>query len=1326
MTKRLLHTVGGRAAIALVVAAAGSLSFGAAPASAAFAHAFTGTFGSATSTPADPYPLSNPAQVAVDNSSGGSAGDIYAPDPANHRVEKFDPSGNFLFMFGKDVDQTTGGDVCPEHNGDVCQEGTEGSGPGEFESPTFVAVDPTSGPAGGDVYIGDTSDAVVSKFDPSGQLIGSWGSGGQLTGFYGEINGLAVDLVGHLFVLGGEPFWYEQDGTLHSEITDPRGISPAGLAVDVEDHLYQVDGSPEVTKFSTTGEDLADELAPEYSPATGLEIDPTTNDLYVDYEGGVIDRFQFNCGEHCSPTEEFGSGNLNEAQGVGISGSSTIYVANTGDADIARFVAMVIPDVMTKPVSGLGSTIATLNGHVDPAGQGDITECFFEYGTTKSYTDTVPCSQGTPYSAATDVSAEVSELERFTIYHYRVVVKNEHGTYPGADHTFRTPGVPVECIVGEQFGEPLYEPCESFTIQPSTTQAGGHPDITLNYAFGNRDELEFPTDCLCQDPAKIRTSLPTGVIGNPHATPYCSRVDFATSSCSPSTQVGTVLINLFGSHFHEALYNLEPDPDQAGFFGFFAPLAESPIYTEVSARTGTDYGLDLTTVGIEHIIPPREIGYELWGVPADPSHNAARGGHPSDSEPIPFLDNPTTCTGTPLSGSLEIVAYDGGVSNATAVYPSTLGCDQLSFNPSLYAQPTTTATDSPSGLDVDLSVPQTVSPTTPSPSEIRATKMILPEGMSINPNAADGKTVCSDAEARIGSFASEEEAECPEFSKIGSATISSSALPGPISGFAYLGEPKSGERYRLILTANGFATHVKLAGMVEPDPKTGRLTVSFENLPQSPFSDFDLHFFGSERGLLATPTQCGTYPVMSTFTPWDSALPKQSSTQFFTLDSGPGGSPCPGAQRPFSPSLHAGVADSTAGAHTPFSLELTRSDGNQNLSALNVSTPPGFSATLAGIPYCPDAALEAAANPGHSAAEEEVSASCPAGSQIGTAEATAGAGTHPFHAPGKVYLAGPYRGAPLSLAVITPAISGPYDLGNVVIRAAIFVNSETARVTAVSDPLPRILDGIPLRLRSVRINLNRKEFVLNPTNCDPFSVDTEVFGDQGAVARPDEHFQVANCASLRFGPALRLAFSGNTGRTGNPALTATLTASPGESNLASASVTLPHSELLDNAHIQSPCTRVQFGENACPASSVIGFAVAQTPLLEKPLEGPVYLRSSSHKLPDVVAALKGQVDVTLDGRVDSRKGRLRATFEAVPDVPVSSFTLSLLGGQQGLFANSENLCKARQIAVERIVGQNGKTIKRNATVHRKCQGNASKPQVANHKHRHRHSVRKAG
>jgi hypothetical protein len=858
-------------------------------------------------------------------------------------------------------------------------------------------------------------------------------------------------------------------------------------------------------------------------------------------------------------------------------------------------------------------------------------------------------------------------------------------------------------------------PIYSFTVSPSSTQAGGHPNLTFQFELGSRVENP-PGGCGCQDAKTAVVKTPPGLIGDPHATPQCNIADFSALSCPVDSQVGVALVTVEGFiHLPAAVYNLEPFPGTAGLLGFNIPLFAFPVFITQNSRTESDYGLTSTTAGVSRLLPVTGYELTLWGVPASPSNDAMRSPRgwdffdkgdsfpptPSNSPEEPFLDNPTSC-GEPLGASLEVLSYDGGTTHAEASYPQTTGCDRLSFNPSLSAEPTTEETDSASGLDVDLSVPQLESPTTPSPSEIKATTVTLPEGFSINPNAADGKTSCSSAQAQFGTA---NEAQCPEASKVGTLIVESAALPGPLPGYVYLGQPQPGERYRLWLVADGFGLHVKLPGDVAADPQTGQLEVFFKNLPETPFTTFDMHFFGSERGLLATPTRCGTYPVKSTFTPWDAALPDQTSTQFFTLGSGPDGMPCPGLERPFAPSLSAGVTNAAAAEHTTFSLDLNRPDGDQDLAGLTATTPPGFSATLRGIPYCSDAALAAAAQPSYSGLQEDANPSCPAASQIGTSVAGAGAGTHPVYLPGKVYLAGPYKGALLSLAVITPAVSGPYDLGNVVVRAALHVNPETAQITAVSDPLPQILEGIPLRLRSVLIELNRPGFALNPTDCDPFSINTQIDGSEGAQANLKEPFQVANCAALPFAPKLTTKSTGSTKRAGNPALKATVTYPKGGSyaNIALTAVTLPSTEQIDNAHIRQPCTRVQFAANACPAGSVIGFAKAETPLLEKPLEGPVYLMTGfGHKLPDLVVALKGQIDIVLDGHVDTVHKSVRTTFATVPDAPVSKFTLNLDGGSKGLLQNDTNLCASTEHVSVKMDGQNGKSVDESPELQTPC------------------------
>jgi hypothetical protein len=908
-------------------------------------------------------------------------------------------------------------------------------------------------------------------------------------------------------------------------------------------------------------------------------------------------------------------------------------------------------------------------------------------------------------------------------------------------------------------------PIYSFRSEPESTRAGSHPDIVSEFKLGTRYNQGY-SKCACNDPKEVVIHAPPGVIANPHVLSICTAAQAATYTCSANAQAGFVIVrDIVGIFNVIPLYRTVPQAGQAALFEFAPPEIgqANSQYISINARTGSDYGLDFRSEDIEHIAPPEYVAQVFWGLPASPGHEflrfgpnevqlfcaanpldelledhvpaqceelASAGGSTSLTEapkgrvasslPLkPFTELPTSCVG-PLRATIETLAYDNETDQAEAQWPGTTGCDQLSFSPSLSANPTTAETDTAAGLDVKLTVPQYQDPETPSPSEIRATTMTLPPGFSINPNAANGKTSCSDVQAGFGTI---EPAQCPEFAKVGTDELESSALPGPIPGAIYLGEPKPGDRYRMILTAGGFGTFVKIAGSVHADPQTGQLVVSFQDLPQAPFQEFDLHFFGSERGLLATPTQCGAYSVHTTFTPWDAEISEQSSTQFFVLDSGPGGSPCPGPLRPLQPGFEAGSANNTGGAHSEFNLNLTRRDGDQNLVGISVVTPPGFVATLKGVPYCPQSALDQLASPGYSGLAELAAPSCPAASQIGTSVTGAGAGTRPLYVSGRVYLAGPYKGEPLSIAVATPAVSGPYDLGNVVVRAALHVDPVTAQVTTISDPLPQILEGIPLRLRSLHVRLDRPDFVLNPTNCDPFSVDATVAGDQGGSAKLSAPFQVANCADLGFAPKLSLTLTGGLRRLGHPAIHAVLGTRQGDANGRRISVSLPDGELLDNSHIGTVCTRVEFSNHACPSAAQLGRAEVSSPLLDRPLTGTVYLRSSSHALPDLALQLSGQFDVEAVAHIDSRNGHFGATFDEIPDVPLGIVRLDLFGGARGLLQNSKSLCGARKHATVRMTGQNGRLRRTKVKLGLRCGSNA---RPKRHRHRqHRIHTRKA-
>jgi hypothetical protein len=583
--------------------------------------------------------------------------------------------------------------------------------------------------------------------------------------------------------------------------------------------------------------------------------------------------------------------------------------------------------------------------------------------------------------------------------------------------------------------------------------------------------------------------------------------------------------------------------------------------------------------------------------------------------------------------------------------------------------------------------------------------MTLPEGFSLAPNGANGKVACADEEL---SFETEEEARCPEFAKIGTSTIDSSALPGPINGSIYIGQPLPGQTFRAFVTADGFATHVKLKGAVDLDAGNGRIVTSFTDLPQAPIQEVDLHFFGSERGIFATPRRCGSYPVVTRFTPWDEALEDQVSTSEISIDSGPNGSPCPSSPRPFNPLVNAGTADNTAGAFAPFTFELTRPDGDQEPAAIATQTPPGFLASLRGVAYCPEPAIESLVSGAKGGLQELAAPSCPASSRLGSVSAGAGPGTRPLYVGGDVYLAGPYKGAPISLLAVVPAISGPYDLGNEVTRIATYVDPVTARISAVSDPLPLILDGVPLRARFLQIRLDRPNFTLNPTRCDPFAVATQAMGDEGGVVNVENHFQVANCSTLDFSPSLSLKLSGGLKVRGHPAIHAVFTARQGDANSRRIAVTLPKGEQLDNGHIGTVCTRGRFAADDCPSDSLVGRVKVVTPLLDEPLQGNVYLRASNHRLPDLAMDLEGQVDLELAGRVDAINGRLRTTFDDVPDAPVTSLTFDLLGRAKGLLINSESLCSRSKRVTVRMTGQNGDVVTTRPKLRAACGSQASR------------------
>jgi hypothetical protein len=866
------------------------------------------------------------------------------------------------------------------------------------------------------------------------------------------------------------------------------------------------------------------------------------------------------------------------------------------------------------------------------------------------------------------------------------------------------------------------EPIESFETFSSNTEAGGHPDIVTKFRLANPGSPEAAKN--------VAFDAPQGLFGNPNAVPVCHAAEFALMACSPNSQVGVITLwakdskgpnDVLGT---APIYDLEPDADQTALLAFIVPGLNIPISIPVSVRTDTDYGLRFTVTEITQLTPLAAAELTFWGFPAESSHNGQR--FPTGSPgapagcvgeakpeclhgpieptvtPSPLIDNPSACTGLPQQTTLEVQTYQDPANRSVAYssYPPVTGCEKMTFKPVLYAEPTTTETDSATGLTIEMKDPQFLGYAI-TPSYLKAGVLTLPPGLTINPDAADGQKACTDAQAN---FDTEGPAECPDSAKIGTVAIHSIALDGTLNGSIYLGEPLPNDQYRLFLTVDGFGLHAKLIGYFRPDPLTGQVTAYFEDLPQVPFDSFQIHLFSSERGLGATPTQCTTYQISANFVPWNSALADVTSTQSFGLTAGPHGAPCPGQIRPFGPRLEAGTSNSKAGAFSSFTLKLDREDGDQYLGDVNFKMPPGFTGALKGLTYCPEAAIAAAVK--RTGRAEQAEPSCPASSQVGTTNVAAGPGSHPFHAVGKIYLAGPFKGAPVSLIALTPALAGPYDYGVVGVRVALNVDEHTAQVSAVSETLPQIIGGVPIRMRSIQVNIDKPSFTINPTNCSKFTVDSEAIGDQGSVAKFSSPFHVDNCAALGFKPRMTVTQLGSraqTKRNHDPAMRFDLYTRGGDANLKSVAVTLPKSFEIDQRHLGNICAKAQLMKEHCAGRQPIGSVEVTTPLLAEPLKGPAFAVSGYGKLPHLAFILEGQVTLVPEALSASVKGgHLRTTVPVIPDAPIGHFRLTLLGGAHGYLINSRDLCAAPDTSIIEYVGQSGKTLTQKAVAKTNC------------------------
>jgi hypothetical protein len=741
------------------------------------------------------------------------------------------------------------------------------------------------------------------------------------------------------------------------------------------------------------------------------------------------------------------------------------------------------------------------------------------------------------------------------------------------------------------------------------------------------------------------------------------------------------------------IFNMAPERGHAAEFGFHYIGAPLLMYAGVVGN-GVDAHVRVTVPGIPAAGP---LGFQGAAVTFFGNPTAQNS---SPTSPIAFFTNPSDCSGRPLTTIVHADSYehpgrhnadgtpdfsDPNWKSTSTITPPLSGCNALHFNPTISLQPDTTQPDAPTGLGVDLNVPQNTDPNGLATPDLKNTTVTLPRGMSVSPSAADGLQDCSDAQIDL---ATNVPSNCPDGSNIGTAVVHTPLLDHVLPGTVYLGTPlcspctnadaQGGRMLRLFIQINDPSSGVvlKLPGTVSADPTTGQLTASFKGNPQLPFDDLKLQFKSGPRGTLATPRACGTYTSTADLSPWSAPFtPDATPISSFQVTG------C-GDPNQFGPSFMAGTSNPQAGAYSPFLLGFSRADADQELSGLSVTLPPGVLAKLAGVPLCSDAD----ANAGN----------CPASSQVGTVTAGAGPGSHPFFVGGHVYLTGPYKGAPYGLAVQVPAIAGPFNLGTVVVRQALHVDPADAHVTAVSDSFPTILDGIPLQIRTVKVAIDRPAFTLNPTSCEPMQVAGTLTSVGGLGARVSSRFQAANCAGLPFKPSFAASTQANTSKASGASLTVRVAQHAGEANIHKVKLQLPLLLPARLTTLQKACTEAQFNSNpaGCPAASNIGTARAVTPLLETPLIGPAILVShGGAAFPDVEFVLQAQgIEIILDGKTDIKKGITYSRFETVPDAPISSFETSLPEGPHSALAAFGSLCHPTQ------------TVKRHKRVTRRVHG----------------------
>jgi hypothetical protein len=849
------------------------------------------------------------------------------------------------------------------------------------------------------------------------------------------------------------------------------------------------------------------------------------------------------------------------------------------------------------------------------------------------------------------------------------------------------------------------------------TAAGAHPALfvvpfDLNSAYG-ADGQSHPSGNL----RDIAVDLPQGFLGDPTAVAACTPAELTLGDCPASSQVGRFDARLtqLPANLSVGVFNMTHPRGVVTDLAFV--VAGNPVHIRASLDPANNYAITTRVTAVNETDPVFSQQLTLWGVPADPSHDSERCDSFKNSTPTSD-ENPDTSQSCPAGippKAFLTVPFHCGVDNPmrihdydswqqpglfgpdlTADLPQTTACDVPRFEPDVSIHPTSAQADTPTGLDVSATVPQNQNPNGVATPPAKSIHLTLPQGMSLNPSFAEGIDGCTPAQIALGT---DDPVSCPDASRIGSVELSTPLLPDPLEGSIYLAKQSDnpfGTLFALYVVVHDTEDRgvlVKIPGRLDLDPHTGQITNTFDDLPQLPVDHLTVSFRSGARAPLVNPPTCGTKTIQGQVSDWSQPDSPVDVSNTYDVTQGPNGTPCSPtlASRPFAPVLTAGTQYPLAGAFSPFVLRVTRQDGEQELTKLSVDLPPGLVGKLAGVARCSDARLASISSAPGAGRSELADPTCPQQSRVGYTNVGVGAGPEPFYEHGSVYLAGPYKGAPLSLAIVTPAVAGGIDLGNVVIRTALFVDPDDAQLHAVSDPLPTILDGVPLHIRDVRVVMDRSNFTLNPTNCSPMQVTGSVGGAGGSAdltntsdditAPISDRFQVGGCGALGFSPSLSGAIlNGTQGihRSDHPNLQFNLAGRQGDANLASVSVLLPQSFQIDQANLGNICSETQLATQECAGRNAVGTASATTPLLDAPLTGPVYAVSGSGGLPKLAVILHGPpsmpIKLVVRGITSTVGARIQNTFPLVPDAPVSDFQLTLNGGPTGYLVNNTNVC----------------------------------------------------